>query len=235
MRSFGYFVLGMVIAFGTVVAVTPGGPVTVDIKIDDFESPSVFSDSGTSTSNPTEPLSQTPISTAQSTATIGTPLSSPTSTASPTPTPADSDSTIDRAALEAELHLEINQVRSEQGLSSLELDPRLREAARMHSRDMAENEFVDHEGSDGSSFSDRYDAVGYDCEVPLDDGRIATGGENIAMQTAVGDEGEIAEAIVTGWMTSEGHRENILRDYWRSEGIGVAVGNGRVYVTQNFC
>jgi uncharacterized protein YkwD len=40
-------------------------------------------------------------------------------------------------------------------------------------------------------------------------------------------------------MNSTGHRENILRPFWESEGIGVAIedvnGQTRVYATQNFC
>lgn len=40
-------------------------------------------------------------------------------------------------------------------------------------------------------------------------------------------------------MNSSGHRENILRSYWNTEGVGVAVaeegGKTRVYATRNFC
>jgi uncharacterized protein YkwD len=39
-------------------------------------------------------------------------------------------------------------------------------------------------------------------------------------------------------MNSSGHRENILRPYWESEGIGVAIEDvnweTRVYAPQNF-
>jgi len=46
---------------------------------------------------------------------------------------------------------------------------------------------------------------------------------------------EIAELAVKGWMGSQGHRENILKSYWRTEGIGVAISaSGDVYITQNF-
>ena len=47
---------------------------------------------------------------------------------------------------------------------------------------------------------------------------------------------EIAQNAVTGWMNSPGHRENILRPVFRTEGIGVAVSaEGKVYVTEDFC
>ncbi|MDP3916870.1 MAG: CAP domain-containing protein [Nanoarchaeota archaeon] len=53
--------------------------------------------------------------------------------------------------------------------------------------------------------------------------------------------GEVAENIVNGWMSSPGHRENILTPHHRNHGIGVSVlesseGNWYdIYVTQNFC
>jgi uncharacterized protein YkwD len=53
------------------------------------------------------------------------------------------------------------------------------------------------------------------------------------------NETDIARGLVSQWMNSTGHRENILRPFWESEGIGVAIedvnGKTRVYATQNFC
>ena len=45
----------------------------------------------------------------------------------------------------------------------------------------------------------------------------------------------IATKTVNGLMNSQGHRENILRPYFQSEGIGVAKSGDEIYVTQNFC
>ncbi len=45
----------------------------------------------------------------------------------------------------------------------------------------------------------------------------------------------IALQSVDGWMASQGHRENILTPYFKSEGIGVAKLGSEIYVTQNFC
>lgn len=50
---------------------------------------------------------------------------------------------------------------------------------------------------------------------------------------------ELAAGIVSSWMHSQGHRENLLKSAWRREGIGVAVtmvdGEVKVYAVQNFC
>lgn len=164
----------------------------------------------------------------------------------------DSDA-LNRSAIERQVHQSINQVRVERGLSELQSDQDLREVARYHSEDMADRGYFAHEGPDGETMGDRYDRFGYDCEVALSENRYATGGENIAYTYAYGriraddgriishdgDESHIGRGIVRQWMNSTGHRENIVKPHWRSEGIGVAfaqVEEGtRVYVTQNFC
>lgn len=48
---------------------------------------------------------------------------------------------------------------------------------------------------------------------------------------------EIAISVVKGWMSSPGHRKNILTQTYDAEGIDVAVTLERceVYITQNFC
>ncbi|WP_435332682.1 CAP domain-containing protein [Haloarchaeobius sp. TZWWS8] len=149
---------------------------------------------------------------------------------------------IDVARLERLVHGEVNEVRTSRGLEALERDAALAEIARYHGRDMAQNEYVAHTAPDGETMSDRYDAFGYDCRVSTGDGRYASGGENIYYARYTGydyTEAELARMTVDGWMNSTGHRENLLRDYWNREGIGVVVdqrdGRTHVYVTQNFC
>jgi uncharacterized protein YkwD len=47
---------------------------------------------------------------------------------------------------------------------------------------------------------------------------------------------EIAQQAVEGWMSSPGHRQNILTPQWTREGIGLAISSdGKIYATQNFC
>jgi len=163
----------------------------------------------------------------------------------------DSDPAIDRAETERYVHEYVNEERTERGLASLEFDPDLREVARYYSARMAREEFFAHTAPDGGTLSDRYDRFDYDCRVSVGDGRIATGGENLAytyyeMPVKTDDgvefydtERELARGIVDGWMNSKGHRENLLQPYWEHEGIGVYAvtedGRLRVYATQHFC
>ncbi|PSP74798.1 CAP domain-containing protein [Halobacteriales archaeon QS_3_64_16] len=163
----------------------------------------------------------------------------------------DSNSAIDRAATERYIHQYINEERTERGLEPLEFDTELREVARYYSDRMAREGFFAHTAPDGDTLADRYDRFEYDCRVAIDDGRVATGGENLAytfydapVRTDSGmevydSERELARGIVDGWMNSTGHRENLLRPYWEGEGIGVYAteeeGRLRVYATQHFC
>jgi len=157
-------------------------------------------------------------------------------------------SELDRGRVEQLVHERINDRRAERGLDSLAFDDDLREIARYHSRDMAENDYFSHESPSGETRSDRYEKFDYDCRAPTGDGTYYTGGENIAYtyyDTEVNTDwgtvryttaDELAAGIVKGWMNSEGHRENILTAAWNNEGVGIYVTDeGKVYATQNFC
>lgn len=98
-----------------------------------------------------------------------------------------------------------NAMRREQGLPALSSAPKLKEAARIHALDMARNNKMAHEGSDGSTPGERLERVGY----PLQ-----KSGENVAMGYRHLDQ------VMDGWMNSPGHRENILGDFTE---IGAAV------------
>jgi uncharacterized protein YkwD len=159
---------------------------------------------------------------------------------------------LDRSEIGREVHRYINKERSRRGLSTLSCDTRLQEIARYHSEDMASERYFAHDSPDGETLGDRYDRFGYDCRVQTSGNTYATGAENIAytyadsnVRTESGlvnygnNETDIARGLVSQWMNSTGHRENILRPFWESEGIGVAIedvnGKTRVYATQNFC
>ena len=50
------------------------------------------------------------------------------------------------------------------------------------------------------------------------------------------NEAKIASSTVDGWMTSPGHRANILNKIHNVTGIGIAVSSDlRVYISQEFC
>ena len=47
---------------------------------------------------------------------------------------------------------------------------------------------------------------------------------------------EIAQNAVSGWMSSPGHRQNILDSSYDRAGVGIAIADdGKVLFTQNFC
>jgi uncharacterized protein YkwD len=168
------------------------------------------------------------------------------------PTPSvDSEPVFDRGRLEGLVHAEVNRVRQNRGLDPLSFDAELVTIARYHSRDMATREYFAHVGPNGETMQDRYALFRYDCRVPIGGNRYATGGENVLYtyyRTGIsGPEGpvtyetpkDLAEGMVSQWMHSPEHRENLLRSAWRREGIGVFVieeeGRAKVYATQNFC
>lgn len=93
--------------------------------------------------------------------------------------------------------------------------PGLQEAARVHSKDMADNRFVDHASSDGTGTFERI-------------GRYYRGfvvGENVAGPYPNG-----RNVVMSGWMCSNGHRSNILEaDFTELGASGI-----RGYFTQVF-
>ncbi|MEU6859092.1 CAP domain-containing protein [Glycomyces sp. NPDC046736] len=112
----------------------------------------------------------------------------------------------------------VNRERGSAGCDPLERDSRLDTAARLHAEDMAANDYFDHTSQDGRSPTDRANAQGYQGGV----------GENIAYGY------RDAEAVMEGWMNSEGHRANILNCGYDVIGIGVADRGGTLYWVQNF-
>jgi uncharacterized protein YkwD len=156
---------------------------------------------------------------------------------------------MDRAMLEELIHDDINDERTDRGLEPLASDTEIRAVARGHSEQMATEQFLAHTDTNGNTVADRFENAGYNCTVPLNDTHSYTGGENLALShydqpvTSPADTTTryttldgLADGIVDGWMNSTEHRENILTDSWRAQGIGVYInGSDSVYVTQNLC
>jgi uncharacterized protein YkwD len=146
--------------------------------------------------------------------------------------PSVENRTAREARLERLIHERVNHRRDARGLENLTWNEDLATVARYHSNHMANESYFAHVSPSGESPGDRYDAFGVRC----------AGGENLGYVRYRGasftDE-ELARRIVTGWMNSEGHRENLLRPRFEEEGIGVTVaerdGSLHVYATQNFC
>lgn len=170
----------------------------------------------------TAAATSTPVRTHTPTPTSASP--SPTETSSgPQPTP-----TVDlsgcsyntQSSIENQVLALLNLERENVGLPPLIMQNQLRGAAREHSADMACNDFVSHTGSNGTSSYDRITSYGY---YP------SWWGENIYMgyQTT-------PEQVVTWWMNSTPHRNNILHSYYVHIGIGQAVYGNTIAYSLNF-
>ena len=109
----------------------------------------------------------------------------------------------------------LNAERAANGLRSFRVRSKLNRASRAHTLDMVLNDVFSHRGSDGSTFVERIRGTGY-----LRKARVWRVAENIAHGT--NDAGTPAETV-KGWMSSAGHRANILDRKLRDIGIGVAV------------
>ena len=119
--------------------------------------------------------------------------------------PPEAAQTSSSAFFEQEVFRLTNAMRERAGIQLLEWDVRLAAAARAHSADMSENDFLSHTGSDGSHLTERLDAVSF--------GWVAAA-ENVAFGQ------KTPEEVVAAWMESEGHRGNILNPGLTHLGVG---------------
>jgi uncharacterized protein YkwD len=111
------------------------------------------------------------------------------------------------APVEQEVIDIINGERARQGLAPLNSDPRLTEAAAIHSIDMAGGGFFAHQGSDGSGPDERVAREGY---------RWRYVAENIGCGQ------DTPQRIVSSWLGSQGHRDNMLSADATDIGVALA-------------
>ncbi|MFF9391786.1 CAP domain-containing protein [Streptomyces griseoluteus] len=111
----------------------------------------------------------------------------------------------------------VNAERAKAGCSPVALNSTLTKAAQNHSADMAAHNTMSHTGSDGSDPGSRITAAGY---------QWSAYGENVAYGYST------PEQVMTGWMNSPGHRENILNCSFKEIGVGLAQPGS--YWTQDF-
>ncbi|MFI8952112.1 CAP domain-containing protein [Streptomyces sp. NPDC053750] len=111
----------------------------------------------------------------------------------------------------------VNAERGKAGCSPVTVNAALTKAAQAHSEDMAATGTMSHSGSNGSSPEDRISNAGYNW---------STYGENVAYGY------ETPEKVMAGWMSSPGHRENILNCEFKEIGVGLAQPGS--YWTQDF-
>ncbi|MBQ9299652.1 MAG: serine protease, partial [Clostridia bacterium] len=148
------------------------------------------------------------------------PTRAPAATAQPTASGNVGDyTTLSVSAQELSAWKLINADREANGLPALPLDEELCAMARIKSCDMNQNHYFDHNSPTYGRAADMLKFFGYSYRGV---------GENIAHYGTI----EKAEA---GFMSSSGHRANILGSQWTKVGVGVCVdSNGFVYVTQIF-
>lgn len=104
-----------------------------------------------------------------------------------------------------------NQKREENGLQSLKLNEELSKAAGEKAKDMLASDYWAHNNPQGKSPWDFIISSNY---------KYLYAGENLAKDFANSD------GVVSAWMKSPTHRENILQDKY--EDVGFAVLNGRL-------
>ncbi|MFI1245198.1 CAP domain-containing protein [Streptomyces anulatus] len=137
--------------------------------------------------------------------------SAPPPSKKPSPSPTDASARTEVLAL-------VNQERAKVGCSPLSTSAPLTSLAQNFSEDMAARGFFDHTDPDGDTPWDRAAQAGVQ----------GLGAENIARGQAD------AQAVMKGWMNSEGHRANILNCDYKTIGIGVHEGSGGPWWVQNF-
>jgi len=126
------------------------------------------------------------------------------------------------ANFESEVIDLVNVEREARGLHPLAYDYSLAAAARDHSEDMGVQDYFSHTSLDGRTVGDRILAAGYSYN---------TYGENIGAGQPT------PEIIINSWMSSSGHRANILNPNFCDIGVGyayVADSTYRHYWTQDF-
>jgi uncharacterized protein YkwD len=111
----------------------------------------------------------------------------------------------------------VNAERQDQGLAPLTQNGQLDNASQVMSDLMVEKVFFAHETPDGRNVVDRVQPTGY---LPNTDNWVL--GENLAWGSGALS---TPQAIVNGWMNSEGHRKNILATDYVDVGIGITLGS----------
>lgn len=112
---------------------------------------------------------------------------------------------------------EVNTARAKNGLSALTLDANMNRAAAVRAAELAQS--FSHTRPNGSRGLTALNEAGVS---------YRTAGENIASGQ------QSAQAVVSAWMSSSGHRANILSASFGRMGVGQATIGGRTYWVQLF-
>lgn len=150
--------------------------------------------------------------------TLSTPSapSAPATSAAPA-APSTPKPTATASGVAAQIVQLVNAERSKAGCSAVTLNTTLTKAAQAHSADMAAHQNMSHTGSDGSDPGQRITSAGYEWSAY---------GENVAYGYSTPEE------VMAGWMSSPGHKANILNCSFKEIGVGLAQPGS--YWTQDF-
>ena len=124
-----------------------------------------------------------------------------------------------------------NEARRKNGLPTLDPDEALSAAAQNYSDELLRGNFFSHKNLEGKGPQERMDE-----EQPARQGYKYRVGENIAAYSKLdySDTKIMARMVLDGWMTSPGHRQNILNPRYTHFGVGVSVQGDQMRVTQEF-
>jgi len=100
-----------------------------------------------------------------------------------------------------------NQARTQLSIPALQVNNSLMNAAQMKAEDMARLHYFAHVAPDGTTAWDYFKKVSYNYQVA---------GENLAITN------ENAQAVITAWLNSPAHRDNMLSTVYTDFGIGMA-------------
>lgn len=123
---------------------------------------------------------------------------------------------LSQGEMESSIACLINEERAAYGVPPVQPNPALRQAALGHSDEMVRLGYFEHTSPDGLTFVQRIQDAGY-----TQGARYWEVGENLAWGT-----GPLSTpgSLVTSWMNSPPHRENLLHARFREIGIAAVVG-----------
>jgi uncharacterized protein YkwD len=123
---------------------------------------------------------------------------------------------LSQGQMESSIACLINAERTSRGLAPVQANGDLRQAALSHSSEMVDEGYFEHTSPEGVTFIDRIESTGY-----MRGARAWVVGENLVWGT-----GSLStpQALVTAWINSPPHRENLLKPRFREIGIAAVVG-----------
>jgi uncharacterized protein YkwD len=121
-----------------------------------------------------------------------------------------------------------NEIRGRSGFPPLAKEGTLSAVAQAYSDDMLRRGFFSHTNPEGLTVKDRLS--------PYFSGSIRSLGENIweGSNVSAANREALARKIMNSWMSSSGHRENILGADYTHLGVGVTAVGREIRATQVF-